>query len=77
MALLAWTRGDLERLYLAFHAFCQANHLTISAGKTKAFVIDSSDDIEICLGDDTFEVVTEFKYLGFMLDTRASAGHMI
>ena len=40
-------------------------------------MIDSSDDIEICLGDDTFEVVTEFKYLGFMLDTRASAGHMI
>lgn len=77
VALLARTRADLERIYLAFRTFCQANHLTISASKTKAFVVGSSEETELCLGDDTFEVVTEFKYLGFMLDTRASAGHMI
>ena len=77
VALLARTRSDLERIYLAFRTFCQANHLTISVSKTKAFVVGSGEETELCLADDTFEVVTEFKYLGFMLDTRASAGRII
>ena len=40
-------------------------------------MIGDSEGTEICLGDDSFEVVPEFKYLGFMLDTRASAERMI
>lgn len=77
MAIIAPTAEGLRGLFGAFQAFCLAEHLTVSEKKTKV-VISSPAWSDPCftVGSFSFEVVTQFCYLGIMLDSVASTHRM-
>ena len=71
VALLALSAKGLERLYLAFRAFCKENHLDINRDKTQAMVTRQGPPT-LQLGDDSFVVVDSFRYLGVTVDAKGN-----
>jgi hypothetical protein len=67
----------LSRRFSLFATFCSTWHLTISAEKTKALLVNSEGCNEIALEDWKFEVVEEFKYLGVLFNAVADARTMV
>ena len=71
--LFATSRSGLERAAVTFDEVASEFGLTVSLSKTKFMVIgrdiSDADPAPVCVGSNQIECVTEFRYLGSMIDT--------
>ena len=74
--LVAESEEDLGRLVREFDNVCKRRNLTLNVGKTKVMVMERGTDTQcrICLNEQVLENVSEFKYLGSVLNKDGSLG---
>ncbi|KAK6178302.1 hypothetical protein SNE40_013103 [Patella caerulea] len=68
-------RGDVAN----FAEWCDRNYLHLNVNKTKELIVDfrvnKSDIVPLTIDDETVEIVSEYKYLGTIIDDKLSWNH--
>ena len=72
LVLISDSQDNLAKLYGILHERMQQLHLSINKIKSKAMIFKQSNrsdgTTELMMGDDIFEVVSQYKYLGHILE---------
>ena len=70
MVLCGESEVDLREIVRHFVEVCKRRHLKVNAGKSKVMVLGGEEwlECEVCVDGIRLEHVSEFKYLGCVLD---------
>src|SRR5678816_2501081 len=71
LVLCGESEESLKRLVERFGRVCKRRGLKVNVDKSKVMVVsEDSSQCEVMLDDELLEQVSEFKYLGYMLDEK-------